>query len=107
MRSIELDRSFAVSTIDPWRRGVGLPGAAGLVAALTPRERELLALMAMGRSNAAISVDLCLSPKTVETHVRSVFWKLRLLPCGMTHRRVAAVLVYREALEQMAFPAGA
>lgn len=105
MRQIELDQSYTVPTIDPWRKGVGAPGAAGLVAALTPRERELLALMAVGRSNAAISVELCLSPKTVETHVRSVFWKLRLLPCGMTHRRVAAVLVYREALEQMARPA--
>lgn len=105
MRRIELDQPYSLQTIDPWRKGIGAPGAAGLVAALTPRERELLALMAVGRSNAAISVDLCLSPKTVETHVRSVFWKLRLLPCGMTHRRVAAVLVYREALEQMELPA--
>lgn len=63
---------------------------------LSGRERELLALMATGRSNAAISHELWLSPKTVETHVRSIFNKLGLQESGEVHRRVRAVLLYLE-----------
>jgi DNA-binding NarL/FixJ family response regulator len=61
---------------------------------LSGREREVLGLMAEGRSNAAISRKLFLSPKTIETHVASIFTKLRLLPAPDDHRRVLAVLTY-------------
>ena len=67
------------------------------LAELTPREREVLGLMAEGRSNKAICAKLFLSPKTVETHVNSIFLKLDLLPAPDDHRRVLAVLRYLEA----------
>jgi DNA-binding NarL/FixJ family response regulator len=61
---------------------------------LTPREREVLSLMAEGRSNRGICAKLFLSPKTVETHVNSIFGKLRLPPEPDDHRRVLAVLAF-------------
>jgi DNA-binding NarL/FixJ family response regulator len=64
---------------------------------LSPREREVLELMAEGRSNAGISAKLFLSSKTVETHVSSIFNKLRLAPAPDDHRRVLAVLAYLRA----------
>jgi DNA-binding NarL/FixJ family response regulator len=64
---------------------------------LSPREREVLGLMAEGRSNAGICAKLFLSPKTVETHVNSIFLKLDLLPAPDDHRRVLAVLRYLES----------
>jgi DNA-binding NarL/FixJ family response regulator len=62
--------------------------------ALTQRERKVLALMAQGRSNIALSRDLSLSAKTVEAHVRSIFTKLDLAPDPGDHRRVLAVLAF-------------
>ncbi len=64
------------------------------LAALTEREHSVLALMAQGRSNSALSAELCLSTKTVEAHVRSVFTKLNLAPDAGDHRRVLAVLAF-------------
>jgi DNA-binding NarL/FixJ family response regulator len=61
---------------------------------LTPREREVLALMAEGRSNAAIASGLTISPRAVEKHVAGIFTKLDLPPSGDDHRRVLAVLAY-------------
>ena len=64
---------------------------------LTPREREVLALMAEGRTNAAIAKRLWLTERTVETHVRSILGKLGLPVSGDDHRRVLAVLTYLRA----------
>jgi DNA-binding NarL/FixJ family response regulator len=64
---------------------------------LTPREREVLALMAEGRTNAAIGKRLWLTERTVETHVRSILGKLGLPMSGDDHRRVLAVLTYLRA----------
>jgi len=66
---------------------------AGL-AELTPRERDVLALMAEGRSNAGISTALVVSASVVEKHVASIFAKLRLPPSEADNRRVLAVLRY-------------
>jgi DNA-binding NarL/FixJ family response regulator len=64
---------------------------------LTERERAVLALMAQGRSNRALSTELSLSAKTVEAHVRSIFTKLNLPPDADDHRRVLAVLAFLQS----------
>jgi DNA-binding NarL/FixJ family response regulator len=64
---------------------------------LTPREREVLTLMAEGRSNRAISSELVISDRAVEKHVTSIFTKLDLPATGDDHRRVLAVLRYLKA----------
>jgi DNA-binding NarL/FixJ family response regulator len=61
---------------------------------LTPREREVLGLMAEGRSNAAIAEQFIVSERAVEKHVTSIFTKLGLAPAAEDHRRVLAVLAY-------------
>jgi DNA-binding NarL/FixJ family response regulator len=61
---------------------------------LTPREREVLALMAEGRSNPGIAGELFVTPAAVERHVTGIFSKLGLKPAEEDHRRVLAVLQY-------------
>ena len=65
--------------------------------ALSPREREVLALMAEGRSNAGIAHRLWVTEGTVEKHVRSILSKLRLSETAEDHRRVLAVITFLEA----------
>ncbi|KUL41317.1 response regulator transcription factor [Actinoplanes awajinensis] len=67
---------------------------AGHLAALTTRERDVLTLMAQGRSNTAIAEQLTLAYGTVEKHITSIFTKLDLPASGGDHRRVLAVLHY-------------
>ena len=67
------------------------------VATLTPRERDVLALMAEGRANAGIAAHLHLSAGAIEKHVTSIFMKLDLAPSADDHRRVLAVLRWLEA----------
>ncbi|HEX6781739.1 MAG TPA: response regulator transcription factor [Solirubrobacterales bacterium] len=62
------------------------------LAELTPREREVLALMAEGRSNGAIAAELVVTERAVEKHVTGIFAKLELTASGEDHRRVLAVL---------------
>ncbi len=63
---------------------------------LTPREREVLGLMAEGRSNAAIAQELVLTVGAIEKHIANIFMKLRLAPSETDHRRVLAVLAYMQ-----------
>ena len=69
-----------------WRTG------ADPLASLTPRERDVLGLMAQGRTNSAIGKELYVSDGAVEKHVTSIFTKLDLPPADGDHRRVLAVL---------------
>jgi DNA-binding NarL/FixJ family response regulator len=67
------------------------------LAELTDREREVLGLMAEGRSNQAIAEQLVVTERAVEKHVTSIFGKLRLTPAAEDHRRVLAVLTFLRA----------
>jgi DNA-binding NarL/FixJ family response regulator len=84
------------SVIDPEvvARLLGRPREHSPLDELTPREREILGLMAEGRSNAGIAGALVLDPKTVEGHVSQIFAKLGLEPGTADNRRVLAVLEY-------------
>jgi DNA-binding NarL/FixJ family response regulator len=64
---------------------------------LTPREREVLGLMAEGRSNKAVAEQLVVTERAIEKHVTSIFGKLRLAAAPEDHRRVLAVLAYLRA----------
>jgi DNA-binding NarL/FixJ family response regulator len=76
---------------------LGAGRRAGTLAGLTSREREVLALMAEGRSNSGISAVLFISERAVEKHVGNIFSKLGLPPSDADHRRVLAVLRYLES----------
>jgi DNA-binding NarL/FixJ family response regulator len=82
------------SVVDPTivSRLLHRPREPGPLAKLTEREREVLELIAQGRSNQGIGDELFLSPKTVETHIRQIFQKLDLVAAPDSHRRVLAVL---------------
>ncbi len=69
-------------------------GAREALSGLTAREREVLALMAEGRSNTAIAESLVVTPGAVEKHITNIFAKLGLPACNDDHRRVLAVLAY-------------
>lgn len=73
---------------------IGASGRPRALESLTPREREVLALMAEGRSNAAIAQHLVVSERAIEKHISSIFLKLALPPSDADHRRVLAVLEY-------------
>ena len=73
---------------------LGRGRAPGPLDELTPRERDVLALMAEGRSNAAIGERLGLTEKTIESNVRVILSKLGLEPAAEDHRRVLAVLTF-------------
>jgi DNA-binding NarL/FixJ family response regulator len=75
----------------------GATRRAGSLATLTPREREVLSLIAQGRSNTAIADTLVISPGVVEKHVASIFAKLGLAPSDNDNRRVIAAIKYLES----------
>ena len=87
------------SALDPEvvSRMLGRRRAADPLEELTPREREVLTLMAEGRSNRAIAADLVITERAVEKHVTSIFTKLNLPSSAEDHRRVLAVLTYLRA----------
>ena len=84
------------SALDPEvvSRLIGVHRGGGPLASLTAREREVLALMAEGRTNVGIARRLWLTERTVETHIGSILAKLGLVDSDEDHRRVLAVLVY-------------
>jgi DNA-binding NarL/FixJ family response regulator len=76
---------------------LGRRRAVGPLDQLTPREREVIGLMAEGRSNHAIAAELVITDRAVEKHVTSIFSKLDLPATADDHRRVLAVLAYLKA----------
>jgi DNA-binding NarL/FixJ family response regulator len=87
------------SVLDPdvVARLVGRKRMAGPLDSLTPRERQVLALIAEGRSNAGIAQELVVTVAAIERHVTSIFGKLGLHASPEDHRRVLAVLTYLNA----------
>ena len=87
------------SAVDPTlvRELVAARRAGDPLGELTEREREVLGLMAEGRSNAGIGEALHVTPGTVEKHVRAIMIKLRLHDSAQVHRRVLAVLAFLDA----------
>jgi DNA-binding NarL/FixJ family response regulator len=85
-----LDPEVVTQLLGAGRRNEGLRS-------LTARERDVLALMAEGRSNGAIAGTLVISERAVEKHIGNIFSKLGLAPSDADHRRVLAVLRYMES----------
>jgi DNA-binding NarL/FixJ family response regulator len=84
------------SALDPEvvERLVSRPRVASKLGELTPREREVLGLMAQGLSNAAIAAELVVTVGAIENHITAIFDRLGLRPRPEVHRRVLAVLEY-------------
>jgi len=78
-------------------RLLGTPDREGRLELLTPRERQVLSLMAEGRTNSAIANELVVTDRAVEKHVSNIFWKLDLPATTKDHRRVLAVLAWLQA----------
>lgn len=83
-----LDRQVVTELLAP------RSGSDDALSALTAREREVLELMAEGRSNVAIAETLVVTPGAVEKHITNIYSKLDLPACEVDHRRVLAVLTY-------------
>jgi len=90
-----LDREVVAELV----RARAAEGRDDALATLTPREREALALMAEGRTNAAIARAMVVTPGAVEKHVSNIFAKLDLPATDDDHRRVLAVLAYLRAAD--------
>jgi DNA-binding NarL/FixJ family response regulator len=88
-----LDRQVVAELLTP------RDGAMEALSGLTTRERDVLALMAEGRSNTAIAESLVVTPGAVEKHITNIFAKLDLPVCDDDHRRVLAVLAYLRVAE--------
>jgi DNA-binding NarL/FixJ family response regulator len=86
-----LDREVVAELV---RSRAGDGADSGALGALTPREREVLGLMAEGRTNTAIARQLVVTPGAVEKHISNIFSKLDLPATDEDHRRVLAVLAY-------------
>ncbi|MUN36745.1 response regulator transcription factor [Actinomadura litoris] len=84
-----LDPEIVAALLAGRRRAPGSP-----LGALSPREREVLALMAEGKNNARIAADLTVSVRAVEKHINAVFGKLGITEEPVVHRRVKAVLQF-------------
>ncbi|MFN2543527.1 MAG: response regulator [Actinomycetota bacterium] len=89
-----IDRGETVIDADIVARLVGRQRKRGPLEELSEREREVLGLMAEGRSNEGISHGLFLSERTIETHISNIFVKLGLTDTPKDHRRVLAVLTF-------------
>jgi DNA-binding NarL/FixJ family response regulator len=89
------------SALDPEvvSRLIGISNATAPLQSLTPRERDVLALMAEGHTNAGIAHRLWVSDRTVETHVANILMKLGLESTDAGHRRVLAVLRFLESTQ--------
>jgi DNA-binding NarL/FixJ family response regulator len=89
-----LDRQVVTQLLAPRQ------GSSDALSRLTVREREVLELMAEGRSNVAIADSLVVTPGAVEKHITNIFAKLELPACDESHRRVLAVLAYLRAARE-------
>jgi DNA-binding NarL/FixJ family response regulator len=94
VREVAAGRSVVDSRVVEELLGAQRRREASKLDTLTPREREILALIAEGESNSAIAVRLVITKRAVERHINSIFWKLDLGDSEDVSRRVKAVLLY-------------
>src|SRR5439155_22102381 len=89
-----LNKGMTMVNLEIVARLIGRRRTQSAIEQMSEREREILELIAQGRSNQAISARLYLIERTVESHVGTIFAKLGLEPTADDHRRVMAVLLY-------------